>query len=171
MLVVLVFFPFQIILLFFLVFLFCFDGCCWEQCVLWWFWWSFVRKNWIMAEAAPIHPENLLVTYLDVLNLFSETKCSYQQYSMRCRQTSNFKTRVILSYNFHTWWLPRQYIVNIALDGYKDIINSSTNNNCDQFVLVLGDSVVDFIQNHPKAVQNGCSLPQKVVWGRKPAKS
>ena len=57
-----------------------------------------------------------------------------------------------------------QHIIKNTLNGYKDIIKRGINNNCDQSVLVLCDSVVAFIQNHPKVTQNGCSLQHKVVW-------
>ena len=38
-----------------------------------------------------------------------------------------------------------QHIVEIVLNGYKDIIKSGINYNSDQFVLVFDDSVVGFI--------------------------
>ena len=63
-----------------------------------------------------------------------------------------------------------QHIIKNTSNGYKDITKSYINNNHDQFILVIDDSVVGFIQNHQQMAQNGCSTHHKEVWDANPLK-
>ena len=63
-----------------------------------------------------------------------------------------------------------QHIIKNTSTGYKDIIKSCINYNPDQFILVIDNCVVGFIQSHEKAAQNGCSRHHKGVWDANPLK-
>ena len=63
-----------------------------------------------------------------------------------------------------------QHIIKNTSIGYKDITKSCIIDNPDQFILVIDDCVVCFIQNHQKAAQNGCSKHHKGVWDANPLK-